>query len=426
MQLFKYSNWKTQRNQSISKNTRKHLAHLRGGTNERWGQRGQSPFRRLSALLLLLAIPAVTQYEAKAQPQSWVLGDQWSDTQNPSGAWSYTDGNNNLLPLQFGTPGGGFTAGQVYWGTEATAGGGGPNIFQSTGPEGRWLSNDVIAYVGSFAYSIGTETPAVSWTSPINGNVSILGDVWYAYGVAGIDWRYQRWYLLLNGGVITSSGRPFGDSTGDDRSTPFLFSTGTAGSNALQNIQIQIGDVITLVITMDGTSYQGWTGGAVGIDFSIVSVQSPPSIQVQPVSQILSTGGNATFSVQASGSPTPAFQWQFNGTNIVGATNTNLFIPAAGAVNVGIYNVVLSNSVGTLVSSNASLSLQDLHCSPVLVLSGPSGASYDIQYATVLGATPNWTTITNIVLTSSQPYVYYVDYNLAISTQQGYYRAILH
>jgi hypothetical protein len=47
----------------------------------------------------------------------------------------------------------------------------------------------------------------------------------------------------------------------------------------------------------------------------------PPSITAQPTNQTVIVGQSATFSVTATGSPTLRYQWSFNGTNIVGATN---------------------------------------------------------------------------------------------------------
>jgi len=67
-------------------------------------------------------------------------------------------------------------------------------------------------------------------------------------------------------------------------------------------------------------------------------------------------GESTTFSVQASGVPTPGYQWQFNGSNIAGATNATLTIPSVQATSLGTYSVVVSNRVGSVASAPCTLS----------------------------------------------------------------------
>jgi hypothetical protein len=45
-------------------------------------------------------------------------------------------------------------------------------------------------------------------------------------------------------------------------------------------------------------------------------------ITIPPVNQSVPAGTNVTFSVTASGTPPLSYQWQFDGTNITGATGT--------------------------------------------------------------------------------------------------------
>lgn len=66
-------------------------------------------------------------------------------------------------------------------------------------------------------------------------------------------------------------------------------------------------------------------------------------------------GGTATFTVAATGSPPPTYQWRFNGTAIPGATGTTLVIPNVTAANAGDYTVSVSNPYGTVVSFAAML-----------------------------------------------------------------------
>ncbi len=80
-----------------------------------------------------------------------------------------------------------------------------------------------------------------------------------------------------------------------------------------------------------------------------------PSITAQPVSQSVDVGSNATFSVSAIGSDPLRYQWQFNGADILQATNAMLSLTNIQAANAGAYSVIIANDFGYVTSSNASL-----------------------------------------------------------------------
>ena len=85
---------------------------------------------------------------------------------------------------------------------------------------------------------------------------------------------------------------------------------------------------------------------------------SAPNIQQQPVSQTrfaAGAGGGTTvgFRVVATGSLPLAYQWQRNGVNIDNATNPVLTLTGVSAAEEGAYQVVVSNSLGTVLSEVA-------------------------------------------------------------------------
>ena len=82
-----------------------------------------------------------------------------------------------------------------------------------------------------------------------------------------------------------------------------------------------------------------------------------PTIATQPTNKTASAGSPVSFSVAAFAQPAPSYQWRKNGTNIVGATNATLSIPSATLADNGTYSVVVSNSAGGVVSSNATLTI---------------------------------------------------------------------
>ena len=82
-----------------------------------------------------------------------------------------------------------------------------------------------------------------------------------------------------------------------------------------------------------------------------------PTITSQPQSLAVNPGSDAGFAVTASGTPPLSYQWRFNGTNIAGATNTNYTRIAVQFTDAGSYNVVASDSTGSITSSNAVLTI---------------------------------------------------------------------
>ena len=96
----------------------------------------------------------------------------------------------------------------------------------------------------------------------------------------------------------------------------------------------------------------------------------PPAITFQPQSLNVTPGSPATFSVTALGGPL-AYRWLFNGTPIQGGTNDTLTITNVHSRDTGPYAVEVSNAAGTLLSSNAWLTVS--FPSSVLVSLGPDG-----------------------------------------------------
>jgi hypothetical protein len=80
-----------------------------------------------------------------------------------------------------------------------------------------------------------------------------------------------------------------------------------------------------------------------------------PSITQQPVSQTVLGGSNVTFIVGASGTQPLSYLWQMNSAPLGAANNSTLTLPNVVRANSGIYNVIVTNAVGSAVSSNAVL-----------------------------------------------------------------------
>jgi uncharacterized repeat protein (TIGR03803 family) len=101
----------------------------------------------------------------------------------------------------------------------------------------------------------------------------------------------------------------------------------------------------SLIQGTDGRLYgTANSGGDANGDGTVFAISSP----------VVTLGSSAVFSVTATGSPTPTYQWYFNGNPISGATSATLTLTNVNASNAGSYTVVVSNAYGS-VTSNAAL-----------------------------------------------------------------------
>jgi hypothetical protein len=78
----------------------------------------------------------------------------------------------------------------------------------------------------------------------------------------------------------------------------------------------------------------------------------------QPTNQTVQPGATATLAVVASGSDPLSYQWSVNGTNLLDATNSVLVLTNVQPGGAGAYSVLVINAAGTIISSNAFLTIQ--------------------------------------------------------------------
>jgi hypothetical protein len=82
-----------------------------------------------------------------------------------------------------------------------------------------------------------------------------------------------------------------------------------------------------------------------------------PVITSQPQGQTAVVGSTVTFIVTAGGTPALSYQWQFDSTNIAGATASSLTLTNVQPGQAGNYLVIVSNALGVVTSSNAVLAV---------------------------------------------------------------------
>ena len=109
-----------------------------------------------------------------------------------------------------------------------------------------------------------------------------------------------------------------------------------------------------------------------------------PSITLQPGSQTVKVGQAGSFSVGASGTAPLSYQWQKNGAPISGANFSAYTTPATTVADDGSqFSAVVTNSMGSVVSSAATLS----------VMVPASIASQPANQAVVVGQTATFAVI---------------------------------
>jgi len=165
---------------------------------------------------------------------------------------------------------------------------------------------------------------------------------------------------------------------------------------------------------------------------------TPPSITAQPQGVTNGIGGEAVFTVTASGSPPLAYQWRFGGNALADATNGTLILTNVARTNSGYYAVVVTNGFGSVTSSNALFMVGGV-AQRILPLTALGGGRYQISFADFDGgqlfdwdlsslelqgstnmSSTNWVTLTNALVISNG--VGQVEFVVTNSPPQQFYR----
>ena len=165
----------------------------------------------------------------------------------------------------------------------------------------------------------------------------------------------------------------------------------------------------------------------------LITIYAPtaPFIVAHPQNQTIAPSNTVTFTVVAAGSAPLAYQWYFNtNTPLANATNGTLTLANVQATNAGTYSVMVTNIAGSVISSNAVLTVSSgAPAQPQvsgliynndgtfsLTVNGDSGPDYIVQASTNL---VDWTSI----FTNHSPTLPFVWSDAAASNfSQRFYR----
>jgi hypothetical protein len=332
--------------------------------------------RRALPILLLFALPTTP---TTALAQSFDLRANWSNTQNPSGPWSYRDGSQHLLPgtTDWDVPPSTFwTAPQPGWATTRSGTTGAtPFIFRSNGTETfphDWIAGDIILRTrdpadgtGNGAHSTGPGGPGtgtgpaiITFTSPLDGLITIVGSVWP--GRSSASWHDLT--LTQNGLPIWGAWLPSGDA--HTRAAPLSFQLTTQ--------PVLRGDPLALTAApLVSTA----PGDFIGLSLNIIVCIG---ITTHPAPTLACPRSTAHLSINARTSyGTITYRWRKNSVPLLeGASNNRihgvfsptLTIDNPTAADTASYDCVVASVCSALPSDAATLTFcpAEFNCSGTL------------------------------------------------------------
>jgi hypothetical protein len=198
-------------------------------------------------------------------------------------------------------------------------------------------------------------------------------------------------------GVGQNNVGQLGDGTTSTRQTPVRVATGVASVSA--------GNFSTMFVKTDGTLWgmgrndnvqlgDGTTtsrstpvrsAGGLQSNVAALTVNTPPVITTQLASQTVAVGFPINLTVVATGNPAPTYQWRKSGSNIPNATNASYTINSATTGDAGAYTVVVTNSVSSVTSNEAVVTVNP--AAPAAITVQPTNVTANLGQSATLSVT---------------------------------------
>jgi hypothetical protein len=199
---------------------------------------------------------------------------------------------------------------------------------------------------------VTTVTSAAGVPAEVDSTNSIIIGTWYHVAAARGSNYLQ---LYVNGQLIGQTNVSFPQDYG---TLPLYF--GTSGQSYWDHKLAGKLDEVALY----NRALSGAEIGAIYAAGSSGKCKAPsaPVILSQPAGQMLVLGGTATFAVTATGTAPLSYRWIKDGFalsddgRIVGSSNSVLTISSLQSSDVGNYQVIISNAIGSVTSAVAALS----------------------------------------------------------------------
>jgi hypothetical protein len=370
------------------------------------------------SLLIAIAVAGAASQNARADYTSTVLGD------NPIGFWPLnlgdTNGANGIATDLSGNTNNG-TYVNIYAGYNNVPG---PSSYITNGISFDGLSTYVDLSTGSeptllnFGGQITMEAWVQSATLAGDGYVigkgydpnynadeislrcdgsyqyqggiynATLGDVRATGGIVATNWSHvvctydgARWNLYVDGAFVVDTTSTNGAL---DFPTPWAIGDGTASANT-RIFEGNLSEVALYTNALSPTQVLAhYFAGLYG------TTNLPPVIVQQPVPQLASPGGTATFTCSVQSLLPVTNQWFFNGVALSNQTNATLTLTNIQTANTGSYRVLEGNNVGTTNSVTVRLSVETpgvYGFSPIPITSGSYNESMIVAKGDLVPAT---------------------------------------
>jgi hypothetical protein len=183
------------------------------------------------------------------------------------------------------------------------------------------LITNMAGSTSSAPATLTIEKPAVITNAPVSKTAIQGQTVTFTVGASGVPAPSYQWQF-----------------------NSINLNSATNSALSITNVQLTNAGSYTVIVS-------NFFGAVSNNPPATLTVYAPPSVTVQPPSQSVNPGSNATFTASATGTSPFYYQWQFNGTTIVGATNSTFTITNAQTPNVGTYSVTVGNAYGLGTSS---------------------------------------------------------------------------
>jgi hypothetical protein len=159
----------------------------------------------------------------------------------------------------------------------------------------------------------------------------------------------------------------------------FVNASGLAGSGLAVDAGAGSGSASRIFSGQINAAVAGAADGITDI-IEVIYLSEPleptaPSILVQPVGSTNNVGAETSLTVGAYGSSPLSYQWLHDGTNVVGGTNSALALPNLRPSDAGAYSVAVSNNLGSVTSSNATITVIAL---PPSIVTQPVGSTNNV------------------------------------------------
>src|ERR1017187_7886882 len=290
--------------------------------------------------------------------------------------------------------------------------------------------NGVAVVAGSYhAVALRADGRVVAWGDTSNGpygqtnvpsaatNIVAIATGWYGNAALRADGTILTW------GSINSPSS--GLTNVMDVACPFNFQGGSAAS-----VLAVRGDGTVLEYQVAGitalppypTNNVAAIAGGSGDGLMLVG-SGPPIFSGMPVNRTVATGSRAYFRSVAVGAMPMSYQWDCNGTNILGATNSVLVLTNVQPIQVGsYYSLIASNALGVVTNGSMMLnevpvdfSIQPQTLSTVIGATatftiaytngvGPFAYQWQSNNVNIGDATNNFLSLTNVQLNQSGTY----------------------